>query len=359
MKRLLLFSTLIVSGLGLIAQNSKYKSSIGLHFGTYQYNGDVSDELWRTKDLHGAFGISYSTYLNKALDFDLMFSHGLIDASSDSLAIFGLSDFRTPLNNFTGTFRYKFNNGYILREDFPVSPFLALGIGDVIYKYNVAGVDGSTLMDFNFPMGGGLKFRINDRWDVMAQSLFFFTLTDELDGQDLRYLKSNRNDRLMLHTIGVKYNFNCGKDKDKDGIADEEDKCPESAGTLDNKGCPAPSQEVIGVMEMAMRGLFFKTGSDEIEPSSYAVLDNVVGIMKSHPEFNLFIGGHTDNTGGEELNMKLSKERANAARVYIINKGIENTRITAAGFGQTQPVAGNDTEEGRAQNRRVEFKIVF
>jgi outer membrane protein OmpA-like peptidoglycan-associated protein len=73
----------------------------------------------------------------------------------------------------------------------------------------------------------------------------------------------------------------------------------------------------------------------------------------------LSINGHTDNTGGDDLNLKLSQDRADAAKQYLVNQGISADRITAIGYGSSKPIQSNDTEEGRSKNRRVEFKLKF
>ena len=81
--------------------------------------------------------------------------------------------------------------------------------------------------------------------------------------------------------------------------------------------------------------------------------------MNKHPEYDLAIEGHTDSQGDDAMNLDLSKRRAKRAMDYLISKGISKDRLSSEGFGETRPVADNSTSEGRAQNRRVEFRIVF
>lgn len=92
---------------------------------------------------------------------------------------------------------------------------------------------------------------------------------------------------------------------------------------------------------------------------SYDALDEVVRIMKEDKTYKLKITGHTDNVGTPEHNMKLSKDRAQAVENYLESKGLDADRFIVIGFGQTRPVASNDTKAGKAKNRRVEFTIVF
>lgn len=84
----------------------------------------------------------------------------------------------------------------------------------------------------------------------------------------------------------------------------------------------------------------------------------MVEFLRNNASISIKIGGHTDNVGSDELNRKLSDGRANAVRTYLVQKGIPPARVTALGYGETTPVATNDTEAGRSQNRRVEFKVL-
>ncbi len=148
-------------------------------------------------------------------------------------------------------------------------------------------------------------------------------------------------------------------DRDNDGIADGDDSCPDVAGIAANRGCPEIEEEVKKILEHALTGIQFESGRDVIKSVSYTDLNNIAKIMGEHNEYKLTISGHTDNTGREDLNLALSGKRAQAAMKYLVNKGVNANRMTAKGYGITQPIADNNTRAGRATNRRVEFKIVF
>ena len=107
-----------------------------------------------------------------------------------------------------------------------------------------------------------------------------------------------------------------------------------------------------------MKGILFETGSDVLVASSHSKLDKVADLMKANPKYNLAIDGHTDNTGGTELNHTLSHKRADAVKAYLVSKGINESRMTTKGFGETQPIKSNDTPEGRTANRRVELIVI-
>lgn len=148
-------------------------------------------------------------------------------------------------------------------------------------------------------------------------------------------------------------------DKDNDGVADIDDKCPDVPGIVENRGCPEIKAETKKVFEQALKGIQFETGKDIIKPVSFPILNKVVNVMKENPVYNLDINGHTDSQGNADKNLTLSQKRADAVKKFLVDKGIDPTRMKAMGFGQTQAVADNATADGRAKNRRVEFKVIF
>ncbi|MCC6256717.1 MAG: OmpA family protein, partial [Chitinophagaceae bacterium] len=102
----------------------------------------------------------------------------------------------------------------------------------------------------------------------------------------------------------------------------------------------------------------FETGKADLEPESYAVLDELVSYLNRKDDERIEIGGHTDNVGSKASNLKLSEDRANTVRDYLISKGIDPSRLEAKGYGMSVPIDDNKTESGRAANRRTEVKIL-
>jgi K(+)-stimulated pyrophosphate-energized sodium pump len=110
---------------------------------------------------------------------------------------------------------------------------------------------------------------------------------------------------------------------------------------------------------ITMDRLYFETGSATIKSGSQEQIDNIAGILKSYPDLRIKLGGYTDNTGDDAANMKLSRERAEAAKAAIVKKGVDGRRIEAEGYGKEHPVCGaNDTPECKAQNRRIDVRVV-
>ncbi|MGY4385327.1 OOP family OmpA-OmpF porin [Pedobacter sp. UYP24] len=160
------------------------------------------------------------------------------------------------------------------------------------------------------------------------------------------------------------------KDTDGDGVADKLDKCPgTSSGTVvDGAGCPlkvpAPmvTEKVIiteadrKVVADAINNLEFDLGKATIRSKSYSTLNRVAALLMEK-NFSLKLAGHTDNTGSDALNMRLSKDRAESVRSYLVSQGANASRIEATGYGEGQPIATNKTAAGRQQNRRVVFTL--
>ncbi len=176
-------------------------------------------------------------------------------------------------------------------------------------------------------------------------------------------------------------------DNDGDGVLDANDKCPDQAedpdGFQDADGCPDPDNDGDGVNDaadlcpdtprgvevgadgcprvaeiqaaMVLKGVRFKTGSAQLDPTSVTVLEEVAASLKAWPDVRVEVQGHTDNVGSAESNRDLSARRAEAVREYLIGAGVEPGRLTAVGYGEDLPLADNTTEAGRQANRRVEL----
>jgi OOP family OmpA-OmpF porin len=171
-------------------------------------------------------------------------------------------------------------------------------------------------------------------------------------------------------------------DADRDGIADADDKCPDTPGGMkvDAAGCPvdADGDGVIGAADLCPNSpygepvdetgcrprlavaqeftllLTFEPGSTKIVGDPHRALAEVAALMTQYPETTVVIEGHTDDRGRRKANLKMSKARAEAvARVLVADLGIDASRVSTKGYGQTRPIATNATKEGRERNRRV------
>ena len=147
-------------------------------------------------------------------------------------------------------------------------------------------------------------------------------------------------------------------DSDGDGIDDSADRCPDQAGPASNKGCPELKVEEKEYLRVAMRDVKFQHNKATLLPESFRILDQIVNLMQTYPGYNLKIRGYTDNTGSMSINRILSERRAKACYDYIISKGVGTKRVSFQGFGPANPIGDNNTQEGRALNRRVEFEMI-
>lgn len=143
-------------------------------------------------------------------------------------------------------------------------------------------------------------------------------------------------------------------DSDGDTVLDDKDKCPKTAPgvQVDETGCQTITDSLV------LEGITFKTGKSTVDPKSYPALKNAVEILKSHPDMKVEVQGYTDASGKKATNVKLSNARAKAVYDYLVKAGIAKTRLSYKGYGPDNPRAPNTTPEGRAKNRRIEFKIV-
>ena len=142
-------------------------------------------------------------------------------------------------------------------------------------------------------------------------------------------------------------------DSDQDGVLDINDACPGTPIGLkvDERGCAIKEARIV------LRDINFEFNSSTLTSGAKASLDKIAEGLRGQPTMGLLVEGHTDAVGSDVYNLKLSKQRASSVRAYLLESGIEGTRIDSTGFGESKPVASNKTVDGRAENRRVEFKV--
>lgn len=146
-------------------------------------------------------------------------------------------------------------------------------------------------------------------------------------------------------------------DRDNDGVPDASDRCPDEPGPASNQGCPEIKEEVILKTAAIAKNIYFDVNSAKLQSRSSSPLDELVQILKNNPSYKLTIESHTDASGSNEYNQKLSDNRSASVMKYLVSKGIDSSRITDVGYGEERPIATNDTNEGRALNRRSELKL--
>jgi outer membrane protein OmpA-like peptidoglycan-associated protein len=146
-------------------------------------------------------------------------------------------------------------------------------------------------------------------------------------------------------------------DTDGDGVLDKDDLCPDVKGTVANNGCPEVTEAVKKALNAYAKTILFDTGKSSIKSQSAEVLQNIIDILKEYPNAKFNIEGHTDSTGSETNNQKLSESRASSVKDYLVKNGIEAGRLSSKGYGESKPIDSNKTRAGRANNRRVEINL--
>jgi outer membrane protein OmpA-like peptidoglycan-associated protein len=149
-------------------------------------------------------------------------------------------------------------------------------------------------------------------------------------------------------------------DRDEDTVVDRLDNCPDEKGTVENQGCAEKQLVKLADDKVELdERVLFETLSAELKPESFPLLDNVAKVLEAHPEIErVEVAGHTDERGTGEFNNNLSQKRAEAVVAYLVDKGVDQNRLVAKGYGETQPRQDGDTDEARQANRRVEFTIL-
>ena len=243
---------------------------------------------------------------------------------------------------------YRFDVLYHLTGILPdeVVPYLAGGVGMTTYDPDRKGLDSDN--DFILNYGGGLKY--------------YLTRDLALRG-DLRHVidfnsQGSGNENNVLYAIGLTCEMG-GKPKraEVEPAAVPEPLSPpaqETAATPPQPSTPPPGEQG----SIVFRNILFDFDKSDIKAESYPILDEVMDYLDDHTDIKMEIQGHTDSIGTAAYNMGLSNRRAASVKKYLVDKGIETTRLEPMGFGLTRPVAPNDSEENRAKNRRVEFKPI-
>jgi len=150
------------------------------------------------------------------------------------------------------------------------------------------------------------------------------------------------------------YSDGCPIDLDQDGVPDYLDKCPNTTKGLkvDATGCVRDAQTIV------LQNVNFEFNKATLTADAKSVLNDVAKGLVSQKDLRVEIAGHTDSKGSDAYNLNLSNGRAASVKSYLISQGVAPSQLVSKGYGEGQPVATNDTDAGRAQNRRVEFRVL-
>ncbi len=297
---------------------------------------------------------------------------------------YGLMGYDVDITSTSGTSRF---NPETVHESFiPVGAGLKFGISnnlmlDLGYQMNF--VDGDNLdgyragpqsdkfsythVGLEFALGGKTKPQLSSYNPVAALEADYIARNAALQSELAAERARNAAQMAQMSTDWARFKT----DSDGDGVSDFFDKCPNTpSGTqVDGAGCEIKvtnttinpvrvvvTEEDKRVVAEAIRNLEFDFGKATIRSSSFASLNRVADLLKSK-DFSLKLAGHTDNVGSDAANLKLSKDRAESVKSYLVSQGANPSRIEATGYGESQPISSNKTASGRQNNRRVEFTL--
>lgn len=299
---------------------------------------------------------------------------------------YGLMGYSITLKSPTGT-ETEFNGGDKVNESFiPVGAGLKFSLSNNInldLGYTMNFVDGDNLdgyragpqndkfsyshIGLEFALGGKSKPQLAYYNPVAALQDDYISRNAALQAE-LANERMRNAERLAQMDVDWKRYLN---DSDKDGVSDYFDKCPNTPVGIqvDGAGCEIKvtnttinpvrvvvTEEDRRVVAEAIRNLEFDFGKSTIRPSSFPSLNRVADLLKTK-DFSLKLAGHTDNVGSDAANLKLSKDRAESVKSYLVSQGANPSRIEATGYGESQPISTNKTAVGRQNNRRVEFTL--
>lgn len=344
---------MVAAVLGLSAVQASADADQPWHV-TGQVGGMKLDSARNTRDNDVWWSVGFGRFFGNNLSVDIEYDEFAGTWRDYDVVAPGATYDEWGLSNWGVMARYHFGDGAL-------RPFLAAGVGLQSHR-NVSNED----EDLSTSLGLGLQGKIAKHWSARAQVLW----RGDNDGASIPG-KSGYSD--WIYSIGLSFDFG-GKpapapapaaapaappppppnpDLDGDGVPNERDKCPNTrpGAVVDLDGC-----EVEAVIEL--EGVYFDFDKSVIKPEGKAVLDQAAALLSKHSRVVVEVAGHTDSRGSDEYNQGLSERRANAVKDYLTSKGVTASRLTARGYGEARPVASNDTDEGRAENRRVELIVL-
>lgn len=320
---------------------------------TYMIGGASLDSARNTNDGDVWQSIGFGRYFGNNFSLDFEYDEFKADFLGYNTAVPGATYDSWKLSTYGLMGRY-----YI--TDWGFRPFIAAGVGRTKHRSVLDEGDDTALS-----LGFGLQGQLSQHFSVRAQALW-------RNDDDSSSIPSNGDFTDFYYSIGLSFDFGgveapppapaapaapppppVNPDLDGDGVPNERDKCPNTrpGAVVDLDGC-----EVEAVI--SLDGVYFDFDKSSLRPEGIAVLNDAAALLKTNERVVVEVAGHTDSVGTEEYNQGLSERRANTVRDYLVSQGITATRLTARGYGEVQPVATNDTDEGRQLNRRVELIVL-
>ena len=369
MKNLLSFKIIIITVLFNFTMFAQaYKTSWSLEFGgTYPRFVGITNPSYSRTSGYGAFlslkrNFSEHSGLRFSINYNHLESNYNLNHNSEV----------QKLNLFAGNLDYLYY--FVPCES--VSPYASFGLGGIVFTPSNSPQKSydKTMTAYQMNLGLGVEWKLSDTWNLVTEMSHHTASTNDLDGRDNvtnKGLFGSSADSYMKFDLGLVYYFSQGESSKLcdlySGLSIPEPK-EIDYGKIEEmikKYTPKEKKEVIVGQPIAPKkehwvlvGVNFDLNSVRLRKDSYPILFYSFQVLQNNPDMNVEIQGYTDTSGPESYNLKLSEKRAEVVKDYLVSKGIEANRLTIKGFGEKNPIAENNTAEGRALNRRIEFKIL-
>ncbi len=295
-----------------------------------------------------------------------------------------IKSFSTAVKNTSIPFGFDFLYEFVPCE--AVSPYIGLGIAGNYFKLeNVpagTGVKNDSYLDYQANLIFGVNWGIAEEWKIKTELGHHTTSTDKFDGHfgPQGGTIGGGLDNYFTFELGALYYFSVGEKSklcdlysgitaevdakvDYDKIEEIVKKYSQKTADIDYNKLEdiikkhSGDKAVVHRDKWILVGVNFEFNKSTLTPESYPILVNAVQVLLGNPEMNVEIQGHTDNIGSETYNKKLSLQRAEIVKKFLVAKGVNANRLTTVGLGSSQPISDNKTADGRAFNRRIEFKV--
>lgn len=364
MKKILtLVTILLLVGLAEVTNAQLAKDSWSLGFG-FKYPRFMSIN---TTALNGNYGGYLSLQRNFSEHIGLRLKAGYGHVESSYLS--GTGEITESTDMITGDLDFL----YYLAPCEPVSPYVFGGVGGnyrMLSDYLTTSLDeNAVIMQFN--AGAGIEWCLDEDWKLVTEFTFHQTSNSSIDGAVIA-TEASGNDSYFGLSLGLQYAFDKGEPSKYcqlyTGITQEQKDMTDYGRIEEMIKAHIPKEitkEIVvekpakaaPIDKWVLVGVNFDNNSSKLTAESYPILYDAAKTLLKNPDMKVAIEGYTDNVGSESYNQKLSEKRADIVKKYLVSKGVAESRLTTSGNGESNPVADNGTADGRAMNRRIEFKV--
>lgn len=383
------------------AQTAEQPFNFSVDFGLHSYNGDLGNELLEFSESDFTYGIGFAAYLNPMFDVSLKAKLMKLDRDNgpnDAVFAKRNTSFETDNLNLNLMLRWK-----VFARESDLNPYLTAGVGANFLQFDSGrrDKDNENAIYFGLPFGAGFNFNINNNVTLNVETIYNRTFEDGLDswpvasgdmvaGADSRAasdIDDIDHDDFMTTTIGVTWNFG-GEDQmsmeerllrqSMKNLEAAQGTNEEASATLDQAQqlndetlaaleelrnaidqMPKESDDLKAEMVRIVNNVQFAFDKSEIIEPAYDELNSLANILQTYPKLTIDIAARADERGSEEYNEKLSQRRAEAVKDYLVEQGVNASRISTRALGENEPLMSGNSATAYAQNRSVQLTLSY